>query len=105
MKISKWGGLALAIATAGLFAFSAISNGSIKGKVSPANAATQAWIVSATDTLRASVSNGMFEIPNVKPGTYRLIIEAKPPFKNASKESVIVNDGQVNDLGEIVLGQ
>ena|SRR5438105_1567640 len=105
MKNAKLSLVALAIAAAGLFAFSGIKTGSIKGLVNPADGATRAWALSATDTLRADINKGTFEITDAKPGTYRVIIEAKPPYKNAAKDGVTVSDGQPTDIGEIKLEQ
>lgn len=103
MKKMKGAILALGIATAGLFAFRSMDTGSLKGTVTPAEGAIRAWALSSTDTLKAAISNGGFEIADAKPGSYRLIIEAKPPYKNQAKESVTVTDGQVTDVGEIKL--
>jgi hypothetical protein len=105
MKTFKTGIIALSVATAGLFAFKTIDTGSIKGTVTPADGATRAWALSSTDTLRADVQSGSFEITGAKAGTYRLIIEAKPPYKNTAKDNVKVADGQPTDIGEIKLGQ
>ena len=105
MKKMKLATLALGVFTAGLFAFKGLQTGSIKGTVSPADAATQAWALSSSDTLKAAVQNGAFEITNVKPGDYRLIIEAKPPYKNQAKDAISVKDGQPTDVGEIKLEQ
>ena len=105
MKKMKMSLLALSIATVGFFAFSAIDAGSIKGKVSPADAALQAWAISGTDTLKAAIENGMYEIAGAKPGTYKVIIEAKPPFKNAAKDGIAVVDGQATEVPEFKLEQ
>ena len=105
MKITGLKLAALGIAAAGLFAFNAITDGTIKGKVSPSEGAVRAWAESSTDTLNVAVQNGMFEIGNAKPGTYKIIIEAKPPYKNTSKDGVVVADGQPTDVGEIVLSK
>lgn len=105
MKSIKLSLVALSIATAGLFAFTSIQTGSIKGTVSPADGATRAWALSGTDTLKASIDKGAFEITGAKAGSYRLIIEAKPPYKNAAKDGVTVADGQPTDVGEIKLEQ
>lgn len=94
---------AITVAAAGLFAFSQFKAGSIKGTVSPAEGAVRAWAESSTDTLRAPIVNGSFEIADAKPGMYKIIIEAKPPFKNAAKDGINVNDGQAADAGEIKL--
>src|SRR5215471_18746592 len=96
---------AFAIAAAGLFAFSGVTDGSIRGTISPVDGATRAWALSATDTLRATIDKGSYEITGAKPGTYRVIIEAKPPYKNAAKDGVTVSDGQTTDVGEIRLQQ
>ena len=96
-------GLAAIVITAGLFAFRFIADGSIKGKVSPPDAVSNAWAISNADTLKAKISEGNFEIMGVKPGTYKLVIEAKPPYRNASRENVVVADGQATDVGDIKL--
>ena len=105
MKSITTGIVALSIASAGLFAFKSIDNGTIKGTVTPAEGATRAWALSSTDTLRADIKAGSFEIANAKAGTYRIIIEAKPPYKNTAKDNVKVADNQPTDVGEIKLGQ
>ena len=94
---------AITIAAAGLFSFSNLRSGSIKGTVSPADGATRAWAESSTDTLKALVINGSYEITDAKPGTYKIIIEAKPPYKNAAKSDITVSDGKAADAGEIKL--
>ena len=105
MKSIKLTLMAVGIATASLFAFKAIDGGTVKGTVSPAEGAVRAWALSGADTLRAPIVNGAFEILNAKPGSYRVIIEAKPPYKNAFKDSVTVAEGQPTDIGEIKLQQ
>ena len=105
MKNAKLKLAALTFAAAALFAFSEFRAGTIKGMISPADAATNAWAVSATDTLKAAINQGTFSIADAPPGTYRVIIEAKPPFKNAAKDGVTVTDGQTTDVGEIKLEQ
>jgi hypothetical protein len=103
MKFASVKLAAVTIAAAGLFAFSSLRSGSIKGTVSPADGAVRAWAESSTDTLKATVINGAYEITDAKPGSYKLIIEAKPPYKNAAKDGITVNDGQAADAGEIKL--
>ena len=105
MKLSKliWG--AWFIVAVALFSFKALFTGTVKGTVTPADGATRAWIISATDTLKSPISNGTFEIPDVKPGIYKVVIEAKPPYKNVAKDGITVADGQTSDVGEIKLSQ
>jgi len=105
MKVTHLKLAALGIAVAGLFAFHSMTAGTIKGKVSPSESAVRAWAESSTDTLNAAISGGTFEIANAKPGVYKLVIEAKPPYKNTAKEGVAVMDGQSTDVGEIMLNK
>ena len=92
-------------AAIGLFAFSTIKTGSIKGTVTPQNSVSKVWAISGMDTLKSSVDAGSFNISDAKPGVYKLIIEAMPPYKNMAKEGVTVADGQQTDVGEIKLQQ
>jgi hypothetical protein len=88
-----------------LFAFTNFKNGSIKGSVSPSASATTAYVVSGMDTMRTNIKNGAFEIGEVKPGTYKLVIEAITPYKNFEKTGVVVNEKKATDVGEITLQQ
>src|ERR1700749_3656863 len=97
----KLGGVA--VAAAGLFAFSQLKVGSIRGTVMPVEAGVRAWAESATDTLKAPIINGSYEITDARAGTYKIIIEAKPPYRNIAKDGIMVNDGQAADAGEIKL--
>ncbi len=105
MKKTKFGFFGIVAITVGLFAFSNMEYGSVKGTVSPQQGALRAWVLSAKDTFKADVIEGTFEIKYVKNGTYRLVIEAKPPYKNALKEGITVLEGSQVDVGEIVLQQ
>lgn len=86
-----------------LFAFTNFKNGSIKGSVSPSASATSAFVVSGMDTMRTNIQNGAFQIGEVKPGTYKLVIEAIAPYKNFAKAGVVVNEKKDTDVGEITL--
>lgn len=86
-----------------LFAFKQFAPASITGRVTPAEAIKDVWAVSLTDTARGSITQGSFIINNVKPGTYKVIIDANAPYKDVVKEGVSVTEGQPVDLGEIKL--
>jgi hypothetical protein len=103
MKFTTFRIAIVSAAAAGLFAFSSLRDGSIRGTVSPPEGGIRAWAESYTDTLKAPIINGTYEISGVKPGTYKVIIEAKPPYRNAAKDGVMVSDGQSSDAGEIRL--
>jgi polysaccharide lyase family 4-like protein len=106
MKMNRITVVAISLVMAfGLFAFTAFKNGSIRGSVSPSAAATSAYVVSGMDTMRTNIKNGAFEIDQVKPGTYKLVIEAVAPYKNFEKEGVVVNEKKTTDVGEITMQQ
>jgi hypothetical protein len=94
---------ATAMAATLLLTFSQHRLGSIKGTVMPLDAGVRAWAESATDTLRAPILNGSFEISDAKPGAYKIVIEAKPPYRNIARDGIMVTDGQETDAGEIKL--
>jgi hypothetical protein len=105
MKKTRVALCAVAIATAGFFSFQAVQTGSIKGSVTPPEGGVRVWAILGPDTLRSNVTDGAFQISDAKPGVYRLIIEANPPYKHQAKDSVVVTDGQVTDVGVITLQQ
>jgi len=81
-----------------------IASTSIKGKVYPIDAATEVWAISGTDSLKVSVTDGAFTF-DAKPGTYKIVVVAKVPFKDVIKDNVQVADGNMTDLGTIKLQQ
>jgi len=84
-----------------LLAFTRTWNSPVKGAVNPSNAAIRAWVFSKTDTLSATVDQGIFQINNVKPGSYILVIEGRPPYRSTIKDGIVVVDGQPTDVGTI----
>jgi hypothetical protein len=87
------------------FSFKNGDSGSLIGTVNPSKAASMAWIMSGTDTLRASMRETGFEFSGVKPGVYSILIVAIAPYKNARRDNITVNDGNVTNVGEIQLIQ
>jgi hypothetical protein len=88
-----------------LTAFSHLMGGTVKGTVNPADAGIKVMAVSGMDTAKANIINGAFEITNLSPGVYTLIVEAAAPYKNASVKSIKVTDGEVTDIGSIPLSK
>jgi hypothetical protein len=91
------------IAIAGFLSFTSPQS-SITGKVTPAEGATTVWAVQGTDSVKATISAGAFAF-QVRPGTYRLLVDARDPYKDVSLENLEVKEGQPLDVGEIVLQQ
>ncbi|OLY92032.1 hypothetical protein SAMN05444008_106187 [Cnuella takakiae] len=105
MKNVKFALIGLAMATTGLLSFNEIQKVGIKGKVTPAEGAKQAWAISATDTLKTTIADGAFQFNDVSEGVYRIVVEAKAPYKHAAKDSVVVSGAETTDVGEIALQQ
>ena len=87
---------------AGLYSFRPFDQSSITGKVSPAGQATAVWAISGTDSTTANVVNGVFSLA-AKAGTYKLVVDAKEPYKDVALDGIVVNDGAATDVGEIKL--
>ena len=103
MKKIKVSMLALAAVAFVAFAFKGVDGGTIAGKVTPAEGATEVWAITGTDTLTSPVTDGAFTFTNAKAGAYTVIIGAKAPFKPATVTDVKVDEGKATDLGEIKL--
>lgn len=103
MKKTTLALLGLAIAVTGLVSFKNAKPVSIEGKVTPAWYAVNAWAISKTDTLYTTVTNGNFEFSNAQPGVYKIIIEARSPYRHMEKDNVEVKDGEPANIGELSL--
>ncbi len=102
-NISKYA--ACVILLVAVFAFSSVFEGAIKGTVVPAEGATTVMAISGQDTLSAPVTNGIFFLAKVKPGTYAVWFKGVAPFKDTAVEGVAVVEGSTTNLGEIKLQQ
>ena len=76
---------------------------SISGKVTPVDGADAVWVIKDADTTKTTVSSeGAFQV-EVQPGTYRLVVSAKAPYKNAEIKELVVTADKNTDAGEIKL--
>lgn len=92
----------IAASVAGLFAFTSATQTSITGKIVPGDGAETVWAISATDSTKGTLSSGTFTL-DVKPGTYKVIVDAKDPYKDVTLENLEVKQDQPLNVGEIVL--
>jgi len=105
MKITKFTSAIFSMVATGLLAFVLFFGGSVKGTINPINGGVKCWAISQTDTFQTNIVNGAFEMNNMKPGIYRIAIEAIPPYKNAVREGIEIRNSEVTDIGEIRLQQ
>jgi hypothetical protein len=76
----------------------------IHGTISPADGGKKVWAISTggTDTVSIVPSSGAFSL-EVKPGTWKIIVEAAKPYKDVTVSNITVEDGKYTDAGEIKL--
>ena len=79
--------IALSTAIVTLHAFKPVEqNTGIKGSITPTDGATMVWGINGADTVKAAPMNGYFVLA-AKEGTWKVIVDAKDPYKNATLES------------------
>lgn len=77
---------------------------SIVGRINPTDAGEAVWVIGASDSLKAGISMGQFSF-DVKPGVYKLVIDARDPYKDVLLENLTVKQDEILDVGEIPLKQ
>ena len=93
--------IAIIIAVASLHAFRAMQHASVTGSIQPSYGAKTIWAIQGNDTTKIFSDNGAFTC-NLKPGTWKLRIDARSPLKDRDVE-VLVQDRQNTDIGVITL--
>lgn len=74
----------------------------IYGTIDPPDGARKVWAINGTDSVSTVPLTGKFSL-EVKPGTWKLIVEAVPPLKTALVENILVQEGESADAGLIKL--
>ena len=98
-------GLTLALtilSVAALHSFKSLQTGTIGGSIVPIDGASVVWAIQNTDTVRTSPANGQFTL-QAKQGIWKVIVDAKEPYKDVMIENIQVNDGKETNVGEIRL--
>jgi hypothetical protein len=85
-------------------AFDSDIRSGIQGTIDPPEGAKRIWAVSGKDTVSIIPAPGSF-ILDAKPGTWKLVVEAVLPYKNAERDGILVVDGELTDVGLIKLTQ
>lgn len=80
------------------------SRSGIQGTIDPPEGAKRIWAVSGKDSVSIIPAPGSF-IMDVKPGSWKLVVEAVLPYKNVEREAILVVEGQLTDVGLIRLTQ
>ncbi|HET9825521.1 MAG TPA: carboxypeptidase-like regulatory domain-containing protein [Chitinophagaceae bacterium] len=86
----------------GMNSFRSKEESSIRGRVNPVDGATSAWAIGGRDSATSNIVNGAFNF-SLKPGIYKVVVDAIEPYKDAILENIGVKEGQTIDVGEIIL--
>lgn len=103
MKAKYFNFAAMLLAVLLLSAFIFQNGGTIKGSVVPIENAFRAFAILDKDTIKSNIVGGNFVLPDLKPGTYQLIIEATPPYQHKFLTGIPVKQGETTNVGEIQL--
>ena len=85
-----------------IFAWSNREQTAITGRVNPVDGANSAWAIGGRDSATSNIVNGNFSF-SLKPGIYKVVIDAIEPYKDAVLENISVKEGQTVNVGEIML--
>ena len=86
----------------GVSGFKAHFISGIQGSIDPPQGVKRVIVVSGTDSVATIPGAGNFSI-EVKPGTWRLMVETVAPYKNAVVDNIVVNPEQITNVGVIKL--
>lgn len=74
----------------------------IHGIIDQPQGAKKIWAISGADSISTLAVAGSFSL-EVKPGNWKLVVEAVPPYKNVVIEGIVVQAEQSTDIGIIKL--
>ncbi len=74
----------------------------INGTITPADGASKVWAISGKDSVAAVPAAGKFSL-NVKPGSWKIYVQAAKGYKDAAVENIVVESDRYTDAGEIKL--
>lgn len=74
----------------------------INGTITPADGASKVWAISGKDSVAALPAAGKFSL-DVKPGSWKVYVQAVKGYKDAVVENIIVENDRYADAGEIKL--
>ena len=77
----------------------------IQGSIEPPDGAKRMWAISTRDTIPIVPNTAGIFLAEVKPGAWKLVIEARSPYSNTERDNIVVTDGQVTDIGNIKLSE
>ena len=101
---TKWTLAVIVLVAIILHAYKDFQTSGISGRLSPRDAAEIVWAIQGADSIKTIPANGVFML-EAKPGIYKVIVDAKQPYKDVLVESIEVTVGKTTDLGEIKINE
>lgn len=77
----------------------------ISGKVIPPEGVEKIWAIQGTEQIQGVPSTTGEFVIKARTGTWRVVVDAKEPYKDVSFDRVAVQEGQTTSLGDINLQQ
>ena len=82
------------------------TTGTVKGSISPANGGSQVFLITGSDTLKATpASTGTYEFTQVKAGSYQATVKTNAGYSAPAATAITVTAGQTTDVPVITLTQ
>jgi len=78
---------------------------SMHTKIVPADAAGKVYAVQGKDTAKMIGTDGEFFLTTIRPGHWRIHVEARKPFQSATLQGIDLLPGTNRDLGRIQLSE
>lgn len=76
----------------------------IIGRINPPDGSDAVWVVGEKDSLKTNAVEGQFYF-EVRAGNYKLVVDAKAPYKDAVLDNLSIKQEETLDVGEITLKQ
>lgn len=80
-----------------------MQSSTLTGSINPAAAVHSILVVNQQDSLKTSLQNNDVFTLQLPPGQYKLIIDARAPYKQVVKEHVYTEQGKSTNIGAIQL--
>jgi hypothetical protein len=80
-----------------------LQSASFHARVSPADGVEKVWAIQGRDSVPMQGSDGQYFLTTFPPGSWRVWVNARIPYRNVSIDAVDLQPGTNRDLGNIQL--
>ena len=90
------------VGVSGIHAVRLLQTSSFHVRLYPANGADKVWAIQGKDTVQMTNVNGEYILRSVRPGYWRVSVEANGPYRNVSYQAGDLRPGMDRDLADTV---